>query len=151
MKSPIFALAFFSLTLPAFGQGVDPLIGTWKYNPAKSTTTDEVPKNWTMTFTGEGQTLINTAEGMDDQGRPFKTILKHIYDGKPYPVTGDDAFDTNAFTRVGNTINGVRFKNGKVVEVIQSVIVPGKTFTGTYEGIDPNGQPYHGVRVFDRQ
>jgi hypothetical protein len=69
MKSPIFALAFFSLTLPAFGQGVDPLIGTWKYNPAKSTTTDEVPKNWTMTFTGEGQTLINTAEGMDDQGR----------------------------------------------------------------------------------
>jgi hypothetical protein len=31
MKSTIFALAFFSLTLPAFGQGVDPLVGTWKY------------------------------------------------------------------------------------------------------------------------
>jgi hypothetical protein len=88
---------------------------------------------------------------VDDQGRPFKTVLKHIYDGKPYPVTGDDAFDTNAFTRIGNTINGVRFRNGKVVEIIQSVIVPGKTFTGTYEGVDPNGQLYHGVRVFDRQ
>jgi hypothetical protein len=25
------------LTLPVFGQGVDPLIGTWKMNPAKST------------------------------------------------------------------------------------------------------------------
>jgi hypothetical protein len=30
MKSTIFALAFFGLTLPAFGQGVDPLIGSWK-------------------------------------------------------------------------------------------------------------------------
>ena len=37
MKCTIFALAFFSLTLPAFGQGVDPLIGTWKLNVAKST------------------------------------------------------------------------------------------------------------------
>jgi hypothetical protein len=24
-----------SLTLPAFGQGVDPMIGTWKFNVAK--------------------------------------------------------------------------------------------------------------------
>jgi hypothetical protein len=37
MKITIFALAFFSLTLPAFGQGVDPLIGTWKLNAAKTT------------------------------------------------------------------------------------------------------------------
>jgi hypothetical protein len=136
---------------PAFGQGVDPLIGTWKYNPAKSTTTDQVPKNWILIFSGEGNNLIVTSEGVDDQGHPFKEVLKHIYDGKPYPVTGIDAFDTNAFTRVGNTINGVRFKTGKVVEVFQGVIVPGKTYTGTYEGINASGQPYHGVRVFDRQ
>ena len=32
MKRAIFALAFLTLTLPAFGQGVDPLIGTWKFN-----------------------------------------------------------------------------------------------------------------------
>jgi hypothetical protein len=119
-------------------------------HPEKSATTDQVPKNWSMTFTGEGQNLINNFEGVDDQGHPFKGTLRHIYDGKPYPVTGDDDVDSNAFTRVGNTINGIRFKNGKVVEVFQGVIVPGKTYTGTYEGIK-NNQPYHGVRVFDRQ
>jgi hypothetical protein len=32
MKRTIFALAFFSLTLPAAAQGVDPLTGTWKMN-----------------------------------------------------------------------------------------------------------------------
>ncbi len=94
-------------------QGVDPLIGTWKYNPEKSTTTDQVAKNWTMTFIGEGRNFINTFEGVDDQGHPFKGTLKHIYDGKPYPVTGVDEYDSNAFTRVGNTINGVRSKMEK--------------------------------------
>jgi hypothetical protein len=37
MKRTILALAFFTLTLPAFGQSVDPLIGTWKLNLEKST------------------------------------------------------------------------------------------------------------------
>jgi hypothetical protein len=38
MKRILFALALFSLTLPAFGQqAVDPLIGTWKLNAEKST------------------------------------------------------------------------------------------------------------------
>jgi hypothetical protein len=33
-----------SLSLPAFGQGVDPLIGTWKLNLEKSTSTAPLPK-----------------------------------------------------------------------------------------------------------
>jgi hypothetical protein len=37
------------------------------------------------------------------------------------------------------------------VEVVQAVIVPGKTYTVTNEGINANNQPYHGVAVFDRQ
>jgi hypothetical protein len=137
------------LALPAFGQGVDPLIGTWKFNPEKSQSTDTPAKNWTLTFTGEGQTFINTVTGENDQG-PFKVVLRHIYDGMPHPITGTPDFYSNAFTRIGNTINAVRFKNGKVVEVGQGVIVPGKTYTFSYEGI-ANNQPYHGVRVFDRQ
>jgi hypothetical protein len=37
MKRTIFTLAFLSLTLPAFSQGVDPVLGTWKLNLEKST------------------------------------------------------------------------------------------------------------------
>jgi hypothetical protein len=99
------------LGVPAFGQGVDPLIGSG----------------------------------------PFKRVLLHIYDGMPHPTTGNPEWDSTAFTRVGNTINAVRFRKGKAVLVGQGVIVPGKTYTFTEEGIDLNGQLYHDVTVFDRK
>ena len=139
------------LTLPVFGQGVDPLLGTWKFNPEKSTGTGLV-RSGTLTWTGEGQNLIDTAEGVDGQGQAFKVVFRHIYDGMPHPTTGvNPAYDASTYTRVGNTINVVRFRQGKVVEVGQAVIVPGKTYTLSVEGIDANNQPYRSVGVYDRQ
>ena len=138
-----------SLSLPAFGQGVDPLVGSWKLNVEKST--GLVPKSMTSTWVGEGQNFTNTSEGVDDQGQPFKIVFWHIYDGMPHPTTGSPDYDTSTYTRIGNTINAVRFRQGKTVEVGEGVIVPGKTFTYTAEGIAANGQPYHRVLVNDRQ
>jgi hypothetical protein len=139
------------LTLPAFGQGVDPLIGTWKLNLEKSTSTAPLPRSVTLTWSWEGQNLIDTAEGVNAQGQPIKNIVRHIYDGMPHPSTGSPDFDATAYTRIGNTINLVRFRQGKTVEVGQAVIVPGKTYTLSVEGIDANNQPYHSVGVYDRQ
>jgi hypothetical protein len=150
MKRTILALAFFTLTLQAFGQGVDPILGTWKLNLEKSSGTG-LPKSWSLTFTGEGQNLIDTAEGVDAQGQPRRVVFRHTYDGQPHPTTGSPDFDQTTYTRVGNTINSVRFRQGKVVEVGQAVIVPGKTYTLTSEGIDANGQSYRGVGVYERQ
>ena len=137
------------LTLPAFGQGVDPLIGTWKLNLEKST--GPVPKSLTTTFVGEGQNFSNTVEGVDAQGQPFKIVNRHIYDGMPHPTTGSPDYDSTTYTRVGNTINAVRFRQGKTVEVGQIAIVPGKTYTVTAEGVAANGQQYHYILVLDRQ
>jgi hypothetical protein len=78
-------------------------------------------------------------------------VFRHIYDGMPQPTTGSPDFDQTTYTRIGNTINSVRFRQGKAVEVGQAVIVPGKTYTLTTEGIDANGQSYRGVGVYDRQ
>jgi hypothetical protein len=78
------------LGVPAFGQGVDPIIGTWKLNLEKSTYTGAptAPKNRTATFAGEGQNLAVTAEGVEANGQPLKVIFRHIYDGQPHPTTG---------------------------------------------------------------
>jgi hypothetical protein len=139
------------LSVPAFGQGVDPLLGTWKFNPEKSTGTGLV-RSGTLTWTAEGQNLIDTAEGVDGQGQAFKVLFRHIYDGMPHPTTWvNPAYDASTYTRVGNTINVVRFRQGKAVEVGQAVIVPGKTYTLSVEGIDANNQPYRSVGVYDRQ
>jgi hypothetical protein len=152
------------LTLPAFGQQTpappigplimpDPLIGTWKANIEKSTWAGSLtaPKSQGYTFTGEGQTFTNTIEGVDAQGQPFKIIVRHIYDGMPHPSTGTQLFDSSTYVRIGNTINSVRHKAGKIVNIGQMVIVPGKSITNTEEGIDQNNQPYHVVVVYDRQ
>jgi hypothetical protein len=140
------------LGVPAFGQGVDPFIGTWKLNTAKSTSSGyPLNKSLTLNIVREGQNLVANADGVDAQGQPFKRVLQHIYDGQPHPTTGNPDWDATAFTRVGNTINAVRFKNGKVVEVAQYIIDPGKTYSGHSEGVTANGQPYHDYLVWDRQ
>jgi hypothetical protein len=130
---------------------VDPFIGTWKLNTAKSTSTYPLNKSHTLNIVREGQNLVANADGVDAQGQPFKRMLQHIYDGHPHPTTGNPDWDATAFTRVGNTINAVRFKNGKVVEVAQYIIDPGKTYSGHSEGVTANGQPYHDYLVWDRQ
>jgi hypothetical protein len=68
----------------------------------------------------------------------------------PHPTTGSPDYDTTIYHRVGNTINIVRSRQGKTAELGQAVIVPGKTYTVTAEGIAVNGQQYHYVYVFDR-
>jgi hypothetical protein len=152
MKSTIFALAFLGLMLPTFGQGVDPLIGSWKLNLEKSTFTGIAPpKSRTATWALEGQNLAVSVEGVEAKGQAFKIILRHIYDGQPHPVTGSPDYDSNTFHRIGNSISGIWFKNGKVVELTQAQLVPGKTYTVIEEGINADGQLYHDVLVFERQ
>jgi hypothetical protein len=132
------AIAGLIVASPAFGQSVDPLIGTWKLNLEKSTFTGLAPpKSMTATWAGEGHNLAVTAEGMDAQGQPFKVILRHIYDGQPHPVTGSLNFDSNTFHRIGNSINGVRFKNGKVVEIAQGATCSWQHLYGYRRGYQP--------------
>lgn len=126
------------LTLPAFGQGVDPLIGTWKINLEKSTATFTIPKDLSFTYSVEGDTIIG-------RGRVATFTMK--FDG---PITGNPNSDAAAYTRVGNTINMVSFKNGKVVEISQLGITD-KTYMTTGERIAADGQLSHYTLVWDRQ
>jgi hypothetical protein len=152
MKRTLFALAFLTLMLPAFGQGVDPLIGTWKLNLEKSTFTGRVsPKSRTATWAVDGENLAVTIEGVEAKGQSLKVIFKLIYDGQPHPVTGSPNYDSTTYHRIGNSINGTFFKDGKVVGLTQVQLVPGKTYTVIEEGIDAGDLPYHDVLVFDRQ
>jgi hypothetical protein len=132
-------------------QGVDPLIGTWKMNPAKSTAVGfEIDKSLTLTFTRDGQNIAGIAENVDAQGRASKGTLIHIYDGKPHPSTGNPEIDATAYTRMGNTISWVRFKNGKPMAVGQGV-VDGNIYSVIQGGITASNQPIYNLYVFDRQ
>jgi hypothetical protein len=153
MKSVLLATAALSvIATTAFGQGVDPLSGTWKLNLEKSTYIgNQPPKSQTNTFTGEGQQFIDTVEGVNAQGQAVKIVFQHIYDGMPHPTRGSPDWDSVAYTRSGNTINFNRFKNGKIVQIGELLIAPGKTFTLITGGITANNQPFYNVGVYDRQ
>jgi hypothetical protein len=62
------------------------------------------------TYTSDGQNILNTIEGIDAKDKPYKIVLQHIYDGMPHPSTGGPNYDSTAYTRIGNTINLIRFK-----------------------------------------
>jgi hypothetical protein len=105
----------------------------------------------TLAWSGEWQNFIDTAEDVDAQGQPSKVVQRHIYDGMPHQATGSQDYDSNTYTRIGNSINFVRIKQGKAVEIDQIVMVSGKTVTITADGIDANNQPYDSIGVYDRQ
>jgi hypothetical protein len=136
MKSILFALAFFSLALPAFGQGVDPLIGTWKLNLAKSKFDGPAPAAL-LTFEAVGQASKVTAESVDAQGNPTKIVLgPYLYDGRPYPASGSSAWDASSYKIINNsTAEIIRTKAGKVVLTETRVLsADGRTLTFTIVG-----------------
>jgi hypothetical protein len=93
-----FAITALIVASPALGQGVDPLIGTWKLNVDNSTFTGRVPpKSRTATWAGEGQNLAVTVEGVEANGQPLKLIFRLFYDGQPHPVTGSPDYDSNTY------------------------------------------------------
>jgi hypothetical protein len=138
------------LGVPAFGQGVDPLLGTWRLNVEKSTSTLGLPKSLILTVSGEGQSRTLVAEGVNAQNQSYKYAYQYVYDGQPHPTTGDPNIDSSAYSRVGNIVNVVRFKNGKPVDIGQAILIPGKTYTYTHD-YELNGQLGHEVLAYDRQ
>jgi len=143
--------------LPGIGIAEDnPLIGSWKLNLEKSKySPGPAPRSLTLNFVANGANLTDTAEGIDAQGQATKTVLAHIYDGKPHPTTGvpGGLYDSSTYTRSdAHTVNFVRSKDGKTVQTGSIVLsADGKTLTVTTEGTGPNGQPIHNVAVYEKQ
>jgi hypothetical protein len=133
----------------------NPWIGTWNTNLAKSTFSPGPPPRGPQTFTfqTEGQGHRMTIEGIDAQGNPQKLVLTRIDDGKPHPITGNPAFDAEAFKTVNDsTVWIIRTKAGKVVSTTMSVMsADGKTFTDTITGVNANGQAFYNVAVREKQ
>jgi hypothetical protein len=149
----LFLVAVLATAAPKIGLAQsNPLIGTWKLNIAKSTLAAPL-RSQLVTFAGQGQNLTNTAETIDAKGRVSKAADVQIYDGKPHPATGNSNYDSTAYTRINaNTVNYVRFKDGKSVETGSIVVsADGKSYTVMAEGTAASGQQYSTVSVYDRQ
>ena len=147
------ALVSASFSPPVNAQ-TDPLIGTWKENPAKSKySPGPAPRSNTMHYEAAGDGFRDTVTGLDAQGRPTTSVFEMVYDGQFHPTKGVTGYDASAFTRVDDhTVIYVRTLRGRVVGTgIRVMSADGKTLTFTGNGITPTGQRYQNIVVMEKQ
>jgi hypothetical protein len=136
----------------------NPMIGTWKLNPAKSKyTPGPAPKSQTATIEAAGDGIKNVTKGIAGDGSAVGyEYTASSLDGKDYPITGSatpSGADTIAVKRItANTLESTMKKAGKVVQTNKvEYSKDGKLRTLTTKGISKSGQPMTSVAVYDRQ
>jgi hypothetical protein len=135
-------------------QDVDPIVGTWELNVAKSKyNPGPAPKSETRTYVIAGQDVQATTKGVDGSGKPTARSWTMSYDGKDRPMTGDPDSDTLSLKRVDpSTVAFTQKRAGKVVITGTRTISPdGKTMTIMAKGTDANGQTFDDVEVFEKR
>jgi hypothetical protein len=131
-------------------QAVDPMVGTWKLNAAKS----KGVKSGTSKIEAVGQGLKFTVVTIADDGTENQWSFTANPDGKDVPVAGNNPFgDTVNLTRVdANTLRITSKRDGKVTATSTIVIAAdGKSRTTTTKGTRPNGQSVDTVSVYEKQ
>jgi hypothetical protein len=135
-------------------QAPDPVVGTWKMNPAQSKySPGPPPKDMTVVIESAGQGLSVTVEIVAPDGTSTKTSYTTAGDGKDVPVTGNPAFDAAGVVRKDLRHATTEYKReGKVIlTVVTTISADGKTLTTDVKGLTPDGKPLENVVVFEKQ
>lgn len=147
-------LALFVVTAEARAQAVDPVVGTWELNVAKSSfSPGPAPQSETRTYVAAGSDLQLTLKGVDSAGKPTSIQASYSLDGREHPIIGSPDADSQSLKRVDAlTIEGTLKKDGKVVQTVRrSIAKDGKTMTITFKGQNAKGQTINNVMVFDKK
>jgi len=135
---------------------VDPLIGRWTLDLARSTYQPGPPPMSEIrvyeAFGGAGKGIKGTFNRVDAVGRKVTITFSAMYDGKDYKYSGPDA-DTISLTHPDpNTLDAILKRSGHVVQRTHSVVSPdGRTRTQTVTGTNVQGQRIDNVVVFAKQ
>jgi len=147
------AFCALSIPSPAYSQ-LDPAIGKWRLNLAKSTYGPGVtpPKSVTVAIEPAGQGLRVTARTIGGDGQVTETQYTAYVDGNDYAVTGSRDYNSVSLKRTGLIVEGTRKKDGTVVQHYQRFLSPdGKTMTVATTGVNSQGKQISTVAVFDKQ
>jgi ABC-type transport system substrate-binding protein len=149
-----FAKLFGMLAMGATLWAADPAAGTWKLDVAKSKfSPGPAPKSATVTYEETADGIKRSGETINADGTKTSFSYTAKYDGKDYPVTGSDTFDTISVKKINeHTVAATLKKSGKVVSTARRVVPKdGKTMTLTLNGTNAKGEKIHNVQVFDKQ
>jgi hypothetical protein len=138
----------------ARAQSPDPMVGTWRLNPARSTSTF---RSATTVVEAAGAGIRTTVDLVSGDGTPYHFTWSAKYDGKDNPVRGVSPYGAGAhviaLTRVdARTAKIVTKLDGKVT-ITQTLVVSvdGRTRTITTKGRDAKGQAIESIAIYEKQ
>jgi hypothetical protein len=131
----------------------DPNMGTWNLNEAQSKFSPGAPMNRTVAYELAGDSVKVVVDGVDGKGQAIHNEWTGKYDGKDYPVTGDQSADARAYTKVNDrTLTFTQKKSGKVTTDGRIVVSEdGKTRTVTTTGTDSQGQKVTATALYEKK
>jgi hypothetical protein len=131
---------------------LDPAIGTWRLNVAKSAGTN-LPKSEIRTFATSGDMVVLTFKRVGMDGRESTVQTSYRLDGKDYPISGSRDYDAlNAHRVAVNTVHSTQKLAGKIVGTsTRTVSADGKTMTLTGQRTNAQGQLITTTLIYDRQ
>jgi len=161
-KPTLFATALLNaaLALPltmAVGatNAVDPAVGTWTLNLAKSKPDAALPapKSSVRTYSATADGLKVVIHSVDADGATHDLSSTFTYDGKQHPVTGATDYDTIAVTRVGPRKSKTdMIRGGQTIGHLSRVVsADGKTMTMTLNTTNAQGQPEQTIDIYEKQ
>ena len=149
------AIALAAVPVAVAAQTTEPIVGTWKLDPAKSTyKPGPAPKSTTVVIEAAGKGIKVAVDTVNADGSPLKWGFTSLRDGKEEaPVTGNPLFDTVTATRESaNAGTNLYKKGGKVVMTTKvAIAADGKSMTLTSTGTDAKGQAVNNVAQYTRQ
>ena len=131
---------------------MNPHMGTWKLNEAKSKLIPGMGKNTTVTYTEQKDNIKVAVVGVDKDGKPTHSVWVGKFDGKAYPVKGNLPYNSVAYKMVNDRTNDITtMKDGKVVWTGRTETAKdGKSRTVTINGTSADGKKIGGKAVYDK-
>lgn len=144
-----FALALFGAQLCSAQDN----LGTWKLNEAQSKIPAGMAHIVTSTFEAQGDQIKVVGDGVDPSGSPMHVEWVGKFDGKDYPVTGNNYTNSRSYQQLNaHTMLMTNKKDGKTVNTGRMVIsADGKTRTVQVTQMDPAGKNLSATAVYDKQ
>jgi hypothetical protein len=133
----------------------DPFVGTYVFNPAKSTMSGApATAEMVLAISDEGDHLVIIPSGKTIDGASLTGRLIVPKAGGTVPAPpGTVAYDLAVITRPNpNAIQVVRMRQGKELVRIRLELTPdGKTLTRSIRATNPQDEPIEGISVLERQ
>ncbi|PYL45800.1 MAG: hypothetical protein DMF40_14545 [Verrucomicrobia bacterium] len=132
----------------------NPQMGTWKLNEAKSKLAPDMGKNTTVVYSEQKDKIKVTIDGVGKDGKPRHSVWVGKFDGKAYPVNGNNIpVNSIAYRVINDRTNEVTaMKDGKLMWSGKiEVAADGKSRTATINGTDENGKKFKSKAVYDKE